>query len=83
MCAMMLFGEINRNVRDVFDAVQMLLAGGHDRFRLPLDQVVHDRKIVRRQIPDYAHIVLEESQVDAKRIVIVQVSQNTAFNQFA
>ena len=36
---------------------------------------------MRREIPDDAYIVLEQSQVHTQRIVIIKVAQCTAFGQ--
>src|SRR5215472_18914355 len=63
--------EIDGHERNVFDAVQVLLAGGDNGFRLLLDQVIHDREVVRRQVPNNAHVVLKQAQVDAQRIVVI------------
>ena len=79
MCAITLLREINRNERNVFHSVQMFFTGRHDGLRLTLDQVIHDGEIVRRQVPDHADVVLEQSEVHAQRIVIVQIAEMRRF----
>ena len=68
------FRKIHRQIRHIFNAVQMLFAGGHNRFWLSLNQVVHNRQIVGRKVPDNADVVLKQSQIYAKRIVIIEVA---------
>ena len=53
----------------------MGLAGGRDGDRALVDQVVHDREVVGGQVPDHVHVVLEEAQVDAHRVVVVELAE--------
>ena len=41
-----------------------------------LDQVIHDRQIVRRQVPDHVDVVLEQAEIDAHRIVVIKIAQH-------
>ena len=61
----------------------MLFAGCHDRFRLAFDDMVHDGQVVRRKIPNDADVVLEQPQIDAQRIVVIEIAQRAALGQFA
>ena len=54
-------------------AVQVRFAGRHHRLGLRLDQIIHDREIVRRQVPDDIHVVLEQPEVHASGVVVVQL----------
>ena len=69
--------EVDGEVRNVHEAIQVGLAGRDDGLGLRLDEKVHDRQIVRRQIPDHADVVLEEPQVDPCRVVVVEVAEDT------
>ena len=60
----------------------MRLAGGDDGLGFALDQMIHDRQIVRREVPDHVAIVLKESQVYARGIVIIKISQRSVIEQF-
>ena len=44
--------------------------------------MIHDRDIMRRQVPDHVDILLEESQVDACGVVINQITQLAFVHQF-
>jgi hypothetical protein len=37
--------------------------------------VVHDREVVRGEVPDHVHVVLEEAEIDAHRVVVEQITQ--------
>ena len=67
--------EVDGDIGHILEAVQMALAGGGHGFRLRRRQVIHDRKVVRRQVPDDIHVVLEQSQVHPGRIVVVELAQ--------
>src|SRR5438874_8050335 len=75
--------EVDGEIRNVHEAIQVGLAGRDDGFGLRLDEKVHDRQIVRRQIPDHADVVLEESQVDPCRIVVVEVAEDAVVQELA
>ena len=77
------FGEVNGDERHILDAVQVLLPCGHHQLGLFLNHVVHDRQIVGCQIPDDVHIVLEQPQVYAERIVIVEIPERPFIHQLA
>src|SRR5438128_491253 len=54
--------EVDGDERDIHESVQVRLAGRDHGFRLLLDEIVHDRKVMRREIPDDADVVLKEPQ---------------------
>ena len=56
--------------------------GQHADIALPIT-MVHDREIVRRQVPDHAHVVLEKPQVDPRRIVVVETAQDALVDELA
>src|SRR5579883_796100 len=61
-------------VGDVFGgALHMTNAGGRNRDRELGQNVLHDREVMHGQIPDYVYVVLEESEIDADRIVVVDL----------
>ena len=45
------------------------------------DQVIHDGQIVRSEVPDDVYVVLEQAQVDACRIVVVELTEDTIVDQ--
>src|SRR5215831_15924587 len=61
----------------------MAFTGGNDRFRIVLDDVIHDGEIVRRQVPDNIDVMLKQTQVDAKRIVIIEITQRSIVHELA
>ena len=77
------FREVHGDKRDVFDAIQMLFTGGDHGFRFLLDYVIHNRQIMGSQVPDYVHIVLEQAQIHAQRIVIVKITQFSVVHHLA
>ena len=81
ICAMTSLGEIKRHEGHIFVAVQMPLPGRDDRLRACFDEVIHDGKIVRRKVPKHVDIVLEEAQIDASGIVVVELSQSSFLEQ--
>jgi hypothetical protein len=70
-----LLGEIDRHEGYILMAVQVLLPGGDNRLGSRLDQVVHDGKVVRRKVPEHIDIVLEEAQIHARGIVVIELAQ--------
>ncbi len=60
----------------------MLAAGGDDRFGLLADDVVHDRQIVRREVPHDADVVLEEPEIDARRVEVIELPERALVDQF-
>src|SRR5215472_4574014 len=75
-------GEIDGDKGNVFDAVEMLFAGSDDCFGLLVDQVVHDGKVVRGQVPDNVDVVLEKAKVYTQRIVVIQIAQFLSIHEF-
>ncbi len=65
----------------IFVAVQMTLPGGDDGLRAWLDEVIHDREIVRRQVPEHVDVVLEQAQIDPRRIVVIELAQRSFVDQ--
>ena len=68
--------EVHRHVCDVL----VIEAGAGDavsrhRDRPRVDQEVHDRQIVRREIPDDVGVLLQQPEVDAHRVQIQQRSE--------
>ena len=76
-----LLREVQRHKGHIFVAVQMSLAGCDDRFGTCLDEVIHDREIVRRKIPKNVDVVLEKAKIDASGIVVIELSQGSFFKQ--
>src|SRR5215472_7784719 len=54
----------------------MAFPRGYDCFRLSMDQVVHNRKVVRSKVPYDVDVMLKETEIDARRVVVIQISQN-------
>ena len=82
-CAITLLGKYT--VMNAMSArlVQVIAARRDDRFRLLDDQVIHDRQVVRRQIPQHADVVLKQPQVDARRIVVVERTKRAVVDEIA
>ena len=63
-------GIVDRHVDDVRKiGVDVAIAGRLDMDRLLIENIAHDRKIVRREVPQYVQIRLEEAEVDPEGIV--------------
>ena len=60
----------------------MRAARGDHVFGLEPDEIVHDREIVRRQIPDDVHVMLKEPEIDSGRVVVVERAENVRVDQF-
>src|SRR6185369_8928138 len=75
--------EVDRQERDVDQIVEVLFTRGNDSFRFLLDDVVHDREIMRGKVPNHVDVVLEQSQVHAHRVVIEQVAERAFVHQLA
>src|SRR5262249_26650617 len=73
--------EIKGDERHVLMAVEMAFTGCNDSFWIVLDDVIHDGKIVGRQVPDDIDIVLEQAKVHAKGVVVVQISKGPVINE--
>ena len=67
--------EMHGDVRDVL-VLKVGDAGAVGRYgnRALVDEVVHDRQVVRRKVPDDVRILLEETEVHAHRIQIQQLA---------
>src|SRR2546421_4730669 len=75
--------EPHYKVSNVLDSgLDVTTAKGADADWLPLDQVIHDRKVVRRQVPKHVDVALKQSQVDANRIEVKQFAQLAALENF-
>lgn len=75
--------EEERQIGDVLRlAEHMAHARRRNRHRPFLHNMVQDREIMHREVPDNADIVLEEPQIDPDRVVIIHVAQ-AAFDEFA
>jgi hypothetical protein len=59
----------------------MVSAGGDDGLRLLADEVVHDRQIVRRQIPHDADVMLEQPEIDPRRVEVVQRPERSVVDE--
>ncbi len=46
-----------------------------------MDDVIHDRQIVRRQIPQDVDVVLEQAEVHARRVEVVQIAERAAVDE--
>ena len=45
--------------------------------------MVHDRQIVGRKIPDDAHVVLKEAEVDARRVEVIERTERAGVDELA
>src|ERR1043166_5366094 len=67
--------EAELHVGDVLKArLDVATAGRHQRCGLAPDDVIHDGEVVRGQVPDDVHVVLEQAEVDAHRVEVEQVA---------
>ena len=73
--------KIERHKSHIFVAVEVALAGRNDRLRLALDKIVHDRQIVRSEIPQHIDVVLEEAQIDPRGIVVIEIAERAFVQQ--
>src|ERR1700686_496933 len=60
----------------------MSFSGRRDRFRVLVQQMIHDRETARRKVPDHVAIVLKESQVHSSRIVVIELPKLPFLKQF-
>ncbi len=68
--------EPDRHVGHVREAAPRVVRP--DRRDVPgwlVDEVGEDREVVRREVPEHVHVVLEEAQVDAHGVEVVQVAE--------
>src|SRR5205085_10436908 len=67
--------EAELDVGDVLQArLDVATARSHQARGPPPDDVVHDREVVRREVPDDVEVVLEEAEVDAHGVEVEQVA---------
>src|ERR1019366_3094423 len=45
------------------------------------DKVVHDRQVMWSKIPNHIYVMLEQAQVDAHGVVVIQVAQHSFLQQ--
>ena len=74
-------GKVDGQIRDVLELVDVRSTGRHHEFRFLADEVVHDGQIMGGQIPEHVDIVLEQSQIDASGVIIVQGSERSIVDQ--
>ena len=48
-----------------------------------VDQVAHDREVVRSQIPDDVYVVLEQPEIDPHRVIVEELAERAVVNQLA
>ena len=58
-------------------------AGRRDRHRLRRQHVVHDRQVVHGQVPEHVDVVLEQPEVHADRVVVVDVAELAVVDELA
>ena len=75
--------EVDGEERHVGVAVEVAAARRDHRLRLVADDVVHDGEVVRRQVPHDADVVLEEAEVDARRVEVVERAEGALVDEFA
>src|SRR6266851_5475372 len=59
----------------------MFLPRGNDGLWFLLDDVVQDRQIVRCKVPRHIYVVLEETQIHSRRVIVVEIPQSTVIHQ--
>src|SRR5258705_10433462 len=75
--------EEERDVSDVFRLTRnMADAGSRNGRRLCRQNIIHDRKIVNREVPNYIHVVLKEPQINAHSIVVVDLAEGVLRDEF-
>src|SRR5205085_2125109 len=58
-------------------------AGTGDCGWISLEHKIHDRKIMDGKVPKYAGVLAEKTEVDAGRIVIIDLANFAALDEFA
>ena len=62
--------KVGCNVSNIFyPSSEMFGALCRDGFRLLIDHIIHDRKIMGSQIPHDIDVVLEKTEIDSCRII--------------
>ena len=65
-----------RDVGDILGlAWNVTDSGGRDGNRLGRKNVIHDREIVNCQVPNHVDVVLEKTEINAHRIVVIDLTQ--------
>ena len=73
-----------RDVREVLRrAGEMVDAARRDRDRVFAEQVVEDREIVHGEVGDHVDVALEQAEVHADRVVVVDAPEIAALDDFA
>ena len=73
-----------RDVREILGrAREMVDAARRDRDRMLAEQVVEDREVVHGEIGDHVHVALEQAEVHADRVVVVDASEVAALDDVA
>ena len=74
--------KIESHESHVFETVEVSLPSRHDGLRSLLDQVIHDRQVMRGEVPDHIDVVLEQTQIHPCRVVVVELAERALFYQF-
>ena len=74
--------EIYCSIGNIFVLSEMIFSGGDDRLGFFLYDVVNYGEIVRGEVPYYVHIVLEKTQIDPHRVIVVDISQRSVIYKF-
>src|SRR5579872_1966007 len=74
--------KVEGDERDVFMSIQVTLTSGDDGLGTLLDEVVHDRKVMRGQIPDDVDVMLEEAKIHPHGIVVIEISERILIQKF-
>src|SRR5207244_7589997 len=73
--------KFHDEISDVLDArLDVATAQRADANRLALDQIIHDQKIVRRQIPEHIDVALKQAEINPDRIEVQQIAELAARN---
>src|SRR3984893_18971532 len=76
--------EEDCNVSHIFGRTRnMTRARGRDSYRFFVQNILNDRYVVHRQIPDYVHIALKKPQARTNAVVIVNSAKRAFVKEFA
>src|SRR5262245_5664177 len=75
--------EVDRDERHVLHPIDVSFTCCNDRLRTLGDQIVNDREIMGGQVPHNACIVLEQTQIDTSRIVVIEVAQRIVVDELS
>src|ERR1700730_16745474 len=74
--------EMGGNIGNVLEwTIEVLHARGGNRHRFGIAQVIHDGKIVWRQIPDHVDIALDQAKADSDRVKVEDVTHVARIDQ--